>query len=144
MGAIVFSSAGSRKYHFNQGCKAFESAQMLSDLDCGCDTYCNHRMPVMHGLVRMSATKAAIDGKLPCLACVPEHLREMPDSEDFGHEPFGPYDGILICVRCYTTATRCSVDAFEQPHRLRVRDVVPWPCTSAIVLGLVERGEVAA
>lgn len=143
MGAIVFSSAGSRKYHFNKGCKAFESAQMLSDWDCGCDTYCTHRMPRMHGLVRMSATKAAIDGKLPCLACVPEHLREMPDAEDFGH---WPTRGISLNSLCDDVCQRCTepgawygrgVDEMTPVH-------IAWPCTSALVLGLVQRAEVAA
>jgi hypothetical protein len=153
MGAIVFSSAGSRKYHFNQGCKAFESAQMLSDLDCGCDTYCNHRMPVMHGLVRMSATKAAIDGKLPCLACVPEHLREMPDSDDFGHRPVPvTHLGNIFtrwsnCQSCHDEETeqvciRCVEFDARQLFRIPTHPV-HWPCTSAIVLGLAERGGVA-
>lgn len=136
MGAIVFTSAGSRKYHFDKGCTAFHSAQLLSDADCGCDTYCTHRMPRMHGLLRLSAAKAAMDWhKLPCLACVPEHLRELPDADHFGHEPeplyapgpLGPGDDQLICARC------------QIGH-----DIVLWPCTSAVVLGLVAREEVTA
>lgn len=143
MGAIVFSSAGSRKYHFDKGCKAFESAQLLSDWDCCCGDYCTHRSPRMHGLVRMSATKAAIDGKLPCLACVPEHLREMPEAEDFGH---WPTRGISLNSLCDDVCQRCTepgvwygrgVDELAPVH-------IPWPCTSAIILGLVERGEAAA
>jgi hypothetical protein len=137
MNAIVFASAGSRKYHFDKDCTAFHSAQNLSDLDCGCDTYCTHRMPRMHSLVRMSATKAATDGKLPCLSCVPQHLRQMPGAEDFGHEPEPLYapgplgDGtdVMVCARCRRW------DIYGYSHE----DPVPWPCTSAIVLGLVPR-----
>jgi hypothetical protein len=58
--------------------------------------------------------------------------------ETFGHEPF-EYDGVPICTRCYTTSVRCSLDAFEVPRRSAVRLPVPWPCTSAVVLGLVPR-----
>lgn len=58
--------------------------------------------------------------------------------DDFGHEPF-EYDGVPICARCYTTEVRCSVDAFDTPRRLAVRRAVFWPCTSAVVLGLVPR-----
>lgn len=150
MGAIVFASAGGRKYHFDKQCKAFESAQMLSDLDCGCDTYCTHQLPRMHGLVRMSVTKAAIDGKLPCLGCVPTHLREMPDAEDFGHEPvaldsvihenwtkFSACSGCkarttpLVCVRCME---------FDANGMWRIpAHPVHWPCTSALVLGIAPR-----
>ncbi|MDH6610245.1 hypothetical protein M2164_005880 [Streptomyces sp. SAI-208] len=138
MGAIVFTSAGSRKYHFDKGCTAFHSAQELSDLDCGCDTYCTHRMPRMHSLVRCSATKAAMDGKLPCLACVPQHLREMPQSEHFGHEPMNVITNgklrAVVCARCQ------QLDIYGYSREASVR----WPCTSAIVLGLVDRTEVAA
>jgi len=142
MGAIVFTSAGSRKYHFHKECTAFHSAQDLSDLDCGCDTYCTHRMPRMHALKQMSATKAAIDGKLPCLSCVPEHLRELPQAESFGHAPVDEYEGTaegdlgvthIVCARCAEWAR------FTEDIWIGVR--IPWPCTSAIVLGLVPRPE---
>jgi hypothetical protein len=137
MGAIVFTSAGSRKYHFDKACTAFHSAQELNDLDCGCDTYCNHRLPRMHGLRQMSATKAAIDGKLPCLACVPEHLRELPESEGFAHEPtvgtslFGLAE--QVCQRCTEWGVWYGTVTEMRPVH------IPWPCTSAIVLGLVPR-----
>jgi hypothetical protein len=61
-----------------------------------------------------------------------------PNSETFGHEPF-EYDGVPICARCYTTVTRCSIDAFDNPRPIRIRAAVLWPCTSAVVLGLVPR-----
>ena len=161
MGAIVFASAGSRKYHFNQDCKAFHSAQELSDLDCGCDTYCTHRMPVMHALVRMSATKAAMDGKLPCLHCVPQHLRELPDTEHFGHQPVSndvdywgeTTDDLPVCARCSRWISAWSpVVIGQEPNgrvitsgeqRVRFEIAVLWPCTSAIVLGLADRTEAA-
>jgi hypothetical protein len=138
MPAIVFASAGGRKYHVDRNCKAFESAQMLSDLDCGCDTYCTHRLPRMHAGVRMSSTKAAMDGKLPCLACVPTHLRELPETESFGHEPTR---GISLFGVAETVCQRCTEwgvfyvrgnDDFSPVQIL-------WPCTSANVLGLVPR-----
>ncbi|MEU6365725.1 hypothetical protein ABZ876_08210 [Streptomyces sp. NPDC046931] len=60
-------------------------------------------------------------------------MTTAPGAESFGHEPF-EYDGALICARC-------GVD-FEEPiadgFRIGTRPI-PWPCTSAIVLGLVER-----
>lgn len=143
MGAIVFASAGGRKYHFDKGCKLFEAAQILNDLDCGCDTYCNHRMPRLHGLVRMSATKAAMDGKLPCLACVPTHLRELPDVETFGHEPMWADFG-----QCVVDPGACNCPYHDEQQactRCRHgRQPVQWPCTSAVVLGLVNRKGAAA
>lgn len=143
MGAIVFTSTGSRKYHFDKGCKAFHSAQELSDLDCGCDTYCTHRMPRMHSLKRATATGAAIDGKLPCLGCVPPELRKMPDIETFGHQPEWADFG-----QCVVDPGACNCPYHDEQQacaRCRHgRQPVLWPCTSAIVLGLVDREEAAA
>ena len=137
MGAIVFTSAGSRKYHFDQDCSAFHSAQLLSDADCGCDTYCTHRMPRMHSLKRATASGAAIDGKLPCLACVPVHLREMADTEDFGH---WPTRGISLNSLADDVCQRCTEWGVWYGNADDLRPVhIPWPCTSAIILGLAPR-----
>lgn len=139
MSAIVFASAGGRKYHFDQTCKAFESAQILNDRQCGCETYCAHQLPVLHALTRMSSTKAAMDGKLPCLACVPEHLREMPDTESFGHEPT---KGISLFGLSEVVCQRCTEWGVWYGTTTEMRPVhIPWPCTSAIILGLVPRPE---
>ena len=50
-------------------------------------------------------------------------MAEQPAVEDFGHEPMNVItNGKLRAVWCY----RCHI---------------PWPCTSAVVLGLVPREE---
>jgi hypothetical protein len=67
-----------------------------------------------------------------------DETQRLATVETFGHQPF-EYDGVPICARCYTTESRCSIDAFEVPRRSVVRMTVPWPCTSAIVLGLAPR-----
>jgi len=161
MGAIVFASAGGRKYHFDKGCKAFEFGQQLNDWDTPDDAYlASWNYPSLHALVRMSATKAAMDGKLPCLACVPEHLREMPDTEDFGHEPvqhdrefFGEMsDDPPVCARCSRTIRgwfpvvidqELSGRVITQDQYISYEIAVLWPCTSAVVLGLAPRTEAA-
>ncbi|MFD5631618.1 MULTISPECIES: hypothetical protein [Streptomycetaceae] len=57
------------------------------------------------------------------MARAPQPVRELPPSaEDFGHEPMDVVtNGKLRAVECY----RCHA--------------IPWPCMSAIVLGLVPR-----
>lgn len=70
-----------------------------------------------------------------------DRLANQP--ETFGHEPF-EYDGVPICARCYTVDIRCFIDAFDNPRRVTVRRTVPWPCTSAIVLGLAPRQDPTA
>lgn len=137
MSAIVFASAGGRKYHFDEKCKAFHGAQDLNDWDC--DEYCRHQHPIPHALKRMSSDKAAMDGKLPCLACVPQHPRTMPDAEKFGHEPIKgiSLDGLSedVCQRCTEPGVWFSYGADE------TRPVhIPWPCTSAIVLSAIVLG----
>lgn len=54
---------------------------------------------------------------------------------DYGHQPvpnlhFGP-----VCTRCYTTVTH--YDEAYQPSRWT--KPVPWPCTTAVILGLAPR-----
>jgi hypothetical protein len=137
MGAIVFASARGRKYHFDKDCTAFHSAQDLNDRQCGCETYCAHELPLMHALVRVSATKAAIDGKLPCLVCVPEHLRELPSVQDFGH---WPTKGLSLFGLSEDVCQRCTEWGVWYDTATDLRPVyIAWPCTSAIVLGLVPR-----
>ncbi|MEW2393119.1 hypothetical protein AB0933_32635 [Streptomyces venezuelae] len=114
---------------------------MLSDTDCCCGDYCTHQMPRMHALKQMSNTKAAMDGKLPCLVCVPHDLRAMPDTVTFGHQPVDEYQDSpegkrgathIVCARCVTWTHWRDID-------LSVGFRVPWPCTSAVVLGISPR-----
>lgn len=138
MPATVYASTGGRKYHFDQACKAFENAQQLNDWDAPEDAYlANWAYPKQHALVRMSNTKAATDGKLPCLACVPAHLRELPEAEDFAHEPT---KGISLFGLSEVVCQRCTERGVWYGNADHMRDVhILWPCTSAIVLGLVPR-----
>ncbi|MFD9249560.1 hypothetical protein [Streptomyces bottropensis] len=138
MPALVFASAGGRKYHFDRACTAFESAQILSDWDCCCGDYCTHRSPRTHVLERMSSTKAAMNGKLPCLACVPQHLRELPQAETFAHEPV---IGLTLFDQAETVCQRCTERGvwYSRGNDEMTPVRIPWPCTSAIVLGLVPR-----
>lgn len=58
--------------------------------------------------------------------CKTQPATEPPaNTETLGHEPF-EYDGAPICTRCYI-----------QHHGWR--EAIAWPCTSALVLGLVPR-----
>lgn len=138
MPAIVFASEGGRKYHFDEKCRAFENGQQLNDLDTPEDAYLSSwAYRKQHRLQRMSSTKAAINGYRPCLACVPAHLRELPRSEDFGHQPtvgISLFDlAEKVCQRCAERGVWYgNADAL-----LPVR--IAWPCTSAIVLGLTPR-----
>lgn len=137
MGAIVFASTWG-KYHFNRQCSGLRAAQDLSDWDCWDGDHCRHDHPRPSVVKRMSDTKARLDGKQPCLKCVPQHLRTFDNTGDtHGHEPVDEYadrPGItrIVCARCITWTPMPSVG-------LQCGRRVDWPCTSAIVLGLAPR-----
>lgn len=83
---------------------------------------------------------AASRGKLPCLYCVEPEDRTFPPlyGQNFGHRPVNLYEDTrfdivsLACARCITWTNWPEVDM-----KAGVR--VKWPCTSAVVLGLVKR-----
>lgn len=67
----------------------------------------------------------------------------MNGAEDFGHRPWficlpGFTKG-YACARCRRRERRVWLDEREQPRSHVMTVAVPWPCTSAVVLGLVER-----
>lgn len=147
MSATVYATAGGRKYHYTQYCSSLVSAQLLSDWDCGED-WCGgqHIHPVMHAIKPMSTLEAALQGKLPCLACVPEFLRTF-QVRDFGHKPVMAFTdrlgrGLgLVCGRCRTRRRVELADNFDAARLSWSTVSVQWPCTSATVLGIVRRRE---
>lgn len=63
---------------------------------------------------------------------------------DFGHQPVvGPPDyrgRKTVCARCQTRTVMVYGGQFDDgPSRVTETDPVTWPCTSAVVLGLVPR-----
>jgi hypothetical protein len=69
----------------------------------------------------------------------------QPSEDDFGHEPMNVYTNgklrVVVCARCRIVRT-----IWWPGGRCHVADIsdVKWPCTSAIILGLVPRTEAAA
>lgn len=138
------------KYHTDANCPRMIHGEELHD--CEGDDYGGWFSAGSYRAVS-NIHDAAMRGKLPCLGCVPPELREMPGTEDFGHQPEWHYVGYCggceqcgdneeteVCARCATVTT--WHDGNGQLHV--DRRAITWPCTSAIVLGLVERGEAAA
>jgi hypothetical protein len=123
----VFATATGRAYHATETCAALSSGQALSDWDFDYEfpPPTGARLPVTHAVEATTPQQATAVGKHPCTTCKPPGAEPPASGETFGHEPVQMmrdgwgYDS-AICIRC----------------RLDGRDV-PWPCTSAIVLGLV-------
>lgn len=113
------------KYHVDASCRLMNSGEDLHDYEGDVD----YGGGFTSGSYRKTGTvqDATMRGKLPCLHCVPAEHRAFPPlyGQTFGHEPMDVVtNGKLRAVECY----RCPV---------------AWPCTSAIVLGLVPREAVA-
>ncbi|MFD4968905.1 hypothetical protein [Streptomyces sp. NPDC058424] len=138
--STVYATRG-RKYHTDPKCPLMINGEYLWDGD-GEDW-----LHIAGSYRREDPTPqyAAMRGKLPCLHCVPESLRVFPPlyGQDFGHKPTDEYAGTpegyrgathIVCARCMTWTRWPDVG-------LSVGARVSWPCTSALVLGLVPREE---
>ncbi|MFD9256970.1 hypothetical protein [Streptomyces sp. NPDC059538] len=131
MTTTVYATAGGNRYHRSSSCPALEMGQNLHGYDCDCWGYCTHGRG--HYTAETTPSQALADGKTPCRACL-SGADLGPVEDDFGHEPF-EYDGVTICRRCYETATHYD-EAYRPRHYIRA---VPWPCTTAVILGLAPR-----
>ena len=138
-GPTVYASQGGDRYHETPECRALVSAQLLWDWDApdGGPTVA----PMNGGYAALSTT--ALDalgaGKTPCAVCFPWSAAALARSsceEDFGHEPVDEYaePGLsrIVCARCMHWTRWADVG-------LSAGTRVAWPCTTAVVLGLVDR-----
>lgn len=121
----VLISEGGRRFHAAGDCKAVESAQLIWDND--------EWIAPSHPWEWVSIVEAMGRGREACTTCFPG-LRAAwyrgNSENDYGHVPIP-----LWWERTVTVCARCEVDHGEP---------VLWPCTSAIVLGLVPREQVTA
>jgi hypothetical protein len=132
MSATVYVTHG-RKYHADANCPRMRNGEDLHDFDS--DDYGGGFTAGTYRSEAISTEYAAGCGKLPCLGCVPVELRAFPPlhGQTFGHEPVfaDPWEDEQICARCWWI-TR-DEDGFY------VNNVAAWPCTTAVILGLVPR-----
>lgn len=144
----VYASEGGHRFHKDRACPDFLAAHDLWRFD---PMQWVPGMPQImltdgHPLHEMTLPDAFGRGKEPCATCYPglrAALYRGNCEDDFGH---WPTRGISLNSLCDDVCQRCTepgvwyergVDELTPVH-------IPWPCTSAIVLGLVERGERAA
>lgn len=129
----VYATKTGHAFHETPDCRALTAGQGLNDWECGCDEYCRHRSPQLHVVQPVSIPEAMGAAKMPCLVCLPglgASWYRTPSERDFGHEPVD-HCGDVICGRCRTH----HVDEDGEHYSLPAF----WPCTSALVLGLVPR-----
>lgn len=139
----VFYSWGGRKYHGTPDCPAWESAQALwdgDDPDYPVDGPYNGGYAMQRAHERYAYLS---EGKRPCLVCLPGPAPSFPVNDDFGHRPAerivqGRVAG-LVCLRCRIPHRQDEWQIDGDIIRVTGFSLVKWPCTSALVLGLVDR-----
>jgi hypothetical protein len=137
MSATVYTTLAGERFHFDRECRALNAGQMLNDWDCG--DYCNHQHPQEHPKRTRSNLGATLLGYTACRVCVPRAFALPATGGTYGHEPVDEYADTpfrterIVCARC-TRWTRWPDVGLSVGQR------VAWPCTSALVLGLVPRG----
>jgi hypothetical protein len=115
-------------YHLDEACPGMVHGELLWDSDSDENWW-------IAGSFRREVSGpeyAAACGKWPCQRCVPTEQRVFPPlhGQTFGHQPVtetGYYGPEVVCARCNMA-------------RLPMLSA-PWPCTSAVVLGLAPRTE---
>lgn len=146
----VFTTAGGTRYHADPECTALVNGRTVQAYRAG-ETWLPGAgsMPGLYPLKRSSTLSAAHVSLTACLVCVPraDALPPLPFvGNDFGHRPEWINAGYCGgCTNCGDTeeqeiCVRCSLDAARRADWARNVHVI-WPCTSALVLGLVEREE---
>lgn len=149
MKTAVYVTEGGSRYHSTRACNAFLGGQWLWRFD---PMEWVPGMPQImltsgHRLDEMTATDALGRGKEPCASCLPGQraaLHCSSSEDDFGHEPTWINAGYCGgCDRCgdleeREVCARC-VRLIPTTPGPWPRASVDWPCTSAVVLGLVPR-----
>ena len=144
------------KYHVDANCRLMNSGEDLHDYEGDVD----YGGGFTSGSYRKTGTvqDATMRGKLPCLHCVPAELRAFPPlyGQTFGHVPKVAVDALdgpqpnkpRVCARCIRHVRKWSSRTVGYDERAGVQWEngwvylqlkIAWPCTSAIVLGLVPR-----
>lgn len=140
MAETVYVSAGSARYHRTPDCRALESMRLLNEDMGGYDWVPGAPYTVCHAFLPVAIERAAKDGKTPCSSCKPP----LAAADSFGHEPTWINAGYCGgCDRCgdleeREVCARC-VRLIPTTPGPWPRESVPWPCTSAVVLGLTPR-----
>ena len=138
----VYATRGGHAFHAKPDCRALVGGQLMND-DFKVFWLARNAGRVLHRVQPIRMVAAFGQRKDPCGVCFPKLHAAIycSNSEhDYGHEPMdvitnGKHTAV-ICARC-----QISRNVWWPNGRCYVADVraVPWPCTSAIILGLAPR-----
>lgn len=135
MSDTVYTTAGGRRFHADAACEALCNGRWIAGWVAG--DWGGHDGGPLYPLTERDSLLAALDGFTACRGCVPPALA-FPLLDDFGHEPvtdIGWYgETETVCARCTELGLWWTTGG-SNPRPVHVI----WPCTSAVVLGLVSR-----
>jgi hypothetical protein len=123
----VYTTAGGRRFHADDSCRALWSGQSLNDweFDYEFPPPAAWTRPTLWAIEPRQPIAAALTGYTACRVCVPTANALPATGQTYGHEPVietGYYGPEQVCARC------------NMPRLPMLSQ--PWPCTSAVVLGL--------
>lgn len=138
----VYTTAGGTRYHADPACYALATGRAFRAARAGRD-----EGTALYALQRRSTISAVQFSYTACLVCVPaaQAIRPLPlVTLSYGHEPVTGYlpDWLgewVVCARCEVRRVQSWTDEDDEPRRWEFDSPVPWPCTSAVVLGLAAR-----
>lgn len=140
--STVYTTAGGRRFHEDRLCWAFGNGAMTASyLAAEAWNYGGAGIP-LHNTREVDSEDAARAGYTACRVCVPPALALPATGQTHGHEPVQMWPDGIVCARCYTRTWHSAYAEPEDVERERWDEIhnVPWPCTSAVVLGLTPRG----
>ena len=144
MNRPVLSTATRRTaYHRNRDCRRLNMGRDLWDTDCPYEYGCSHRHSAGPMTEKTLAEALGLDQRA-CAECFPGSQAALATAsceEDFGHQPIDEYADTEFEGKVSRIVCRRCVNYFMTVDDVRLGQRVEWPCTSAIVLGLVLRTE---
>lgn len=133
----VFVTAGGTRFHADRGCQALANgrgtqAYRAANGLYGESWYGAGGLDGLYPVAAIPVEALAHSGRTACRVCVPHALALPATGQTYGHRPVTGFPSGEVCARC---------DERRRDGRGRwIYRPMPWPCTSAVVLGLAPRG----
>lgn len=141
---VLSTTSPDTAYHRTPDCRRLRMGQDLWDTDCP-DDYCSHRHSARPVQEKTLAEALGLNQRA-CTECFPGSQAALATAsceEDFGHQPIDEYAGTEFEGKTSRIVCRRCIHWFPRQGRKGVQlgQYVEWPCTSAIIYGLVLRTE---